>query len=102
MLPRPNHLATDVAAPTKFAEYAAMGKPILTTDVGDAAELVAKYKCGIVVDSNDSEGLKNGVLELKKKSKDDLLNMGKNSRKLAEQEFSFKKMRDDLNSILKN
>ena len=40
ILPRPSHVATEIAAPTKFAEYAAMGKPILLTNVGDAAQFI--------------------------------------------------------------
>ncbi len=60
VLPRPPHKSAEVAAPTKFAEYAAMGRPILTTDVGDAADLVRKYECGIVVDDNRPENLLRG------------------------------------------
>ena len=89
VLPRPSHIATEVAAPTKFAEYCAMGKPILTTDVGDAAELVRIYKNGLIVENNDPETLKKGILDFLKLEDDVLLNMGKNSRRLAEKEFNW-------------
>jgi len=65
VLPRPSHPATEIAAPTKFAEYTAMGKPILTTDVGDAAGFVREYKCGIVVKDNKVENLRKGINFLK-------------------------------------
>lgn len=100
VLPRPSHIATKVAAPTKFAEYAAMGKPILTTDVGDAADFVRQYGNGIVVDNNSSEVLAKGMLEFLKLSPEELKKMGENSRKLAENEFDWRKISNHLKSCL--
>lgn len=92
VLPRPSHPATEIAAPTKFAEYTAMGKPILTTNVGDAAELVNKYNCGIVVRDNRIEYLTQGILEFKNRSPKELRIMGKKARILAQNEFDWKKV----------
>ena len=92
VLPRPSHPATEIAAPTKFAEYTAMGKPILATNVGDAARFVREYKCGIVVGDNKPENLIKGINEFRDKSEEELKIMGKNSRKLAEREFNWKKV----------
>lgn len=102
VLPRPSHPATEVAAPTKFPEYLAMGKPILTTNVGDAACFVEKNHCGIVVRNNNPECLKEGIIQFKNKNKDDMRFMGVNSRKLAEKEFSIDKMDGDLSIALDN
>lgn len=102
VLPRPSHKSTEVAAPTKFAEYAAMGKPILTTDVGDAADLVRKYKCGIVIDDNSPENILNGIEKFKSLPEYKLLKMGKNARKMAEKEFSMEKMRKDLKKVIES
>lgn len=96
VLPRPSHPATEIAAPTKFAEYAAMGKPILTTNVGDAAGFVKEYKCGVVVEDNKPENLINGMNEFKNKSGKELKEMGEKSRKLAEKEFDWEKVGIDL------
>lgn len=96
VLPRPSHPATEIAAPTKFAEYAAMGKPILTTNVGDAAGFVKEYKCGVVVEDNKPEILINGINEFKSKSDDELKIFGRNSRTLAESEFDWEKVGNDL------
>jgi len=96
VLPRPSHPATEIAAPTKFAEYTAMGKPILTTDVGDAAGFVREYKCGIVVGDNKPENLREGINEFKEKSEKELEIMGINSRRLAENEFDWEKVRINL------
>ena len=92
VLPRPSHPATEIAAPTKFAEYTAMGKPILTTNVADAADFVREYKCGIVVEDNKSENLIKGINEFRDKSEEELKRMGKNSRRLAENEFDWDKV----------
>jgi glycosyltransferase involved in cell wall biosynthesis len=92
ILPRPRHPATEVAAPTKFAEYAAIGKPILTTDIGDAANFVKEYKCGIVVKDNQPENLISGINAFKSKSNKDLKEMGRNSRLLAKKEFDWEKV----------
>lgn len=89
MLPRPSHLATEMAAPTKFAEYTSMGKPVLTSNVGDAADLVNKYNSGIVVENNSVDNMVNGINQFKNITPIKLKKMGKNSRKLAENEFDW-------------
>lgn len=92
VLPRPSHLVTEIASPTKFAEYTAIEKPILTTNVGDAADFVTEYKCGIVVKDNKPENLIKGTNEFKGKTEEELKRMGRNSRKLAESEFDWEKV----------
>jgi len=100
VLPRPNHLAAEMAAPTKFAEYASMSKPILTTEVGDAANLVKIYDCGIVVADNSPENLAQGIIEFNKKTADELKIMGCNARKLAEDEFDWNHVAKYLHQII--
>lgn len=100
VLPRPYHLATDVAAPTKYSEYAAMGKPVLVTKVGDAGDFTKLYDCGIVVADNTVKNLKDGFLSFKKIKKNDLSRMGKNSRRLAESEFNWEKIIPQLDTAI--
>lgn len=100
VLPRPRHIVTEVAAPTKFAEYTAMSKPVLTTNVGDAADFVRKYECGLVVNDNSPKSLRDGFLAFKKLSAVQLENMGANSRKLAESEFDWTKILTKLSNDL--
>lgn len=102
VLPRPSHPATEVAAPTKLAEYAATGKPILTTNVGDAAFFVKKYKCGIVIENNSPENIIKGINIFKSKQKNELLEMGKNSKKMAKYELSYEKMYKDITKLIRN
>ena len=44
ILPRRRYLATVAAFPTKFAEYVALGKPVVVSDVDDTAYFVKKYR----------------------------------------------------------
>jgi len=92
VLPRPYHLATFVASPTKLSEYAAMGKPILTTNVGDAAYLVRKYSAGYVVSSNHPEDLIQGIEYFANMTNSELKLMGSRARRMAEEEFDWKKI----------
>jgi glycosyltransferase involved in cell wall biosynthesis len=96
VLPRPFHAATDIAAPTKFAEYAAMKKPILTTHVGDASKFVSNYNCGIVVTNNEVNTLINGIMQFKNKSHEELLCMGENSRYMCETEFDLRDISQNI------
>lgn len=91
ILPRPSHIATEIAAPTKFAEYTAMGKPILSTNVGDAAELIKEYDCGIVVEDNSVESLLTGINKFINIDDEKISSLGENARKLAKNEFSLRK-----------
>jgi glycosyltransferase involved in cell wall biosynthesis len=106
VLPRPSHPATEIAAPTKFAEYTAMGKPILATNVGDAAELIEKYDCGVVVSDNSVKKLVSGIHKFNEFSDVEITEMGENSRNLAEIEFGLEnngeRLIEVVESITKN
>jgi len=100
VLPRPSNIVTEVASPTKFAEYAAMSCPILATDVGDAADFIRKYKNGLLVKSNTPADLRKGILDIID-SETDFKKMSKRSRKLAEEEFNWNKLCEKLFNELK-
>lgn len=102
VLPRPWHQATEIALPTKFAEYAAMCKPVLVTNVGDVANLVVKHNCGVVVANNEKESLVEGILEFKEKSEKELREMGRNSRRMAEMEFDLNKIKYRLQEAIES
>ena len=92
VLPRPNVPIAVTAAPTKFVEYCALGKPILVTNVGDAAEWVRRYQCGIVVVDNQPTNLQAGLMEL---LSGDMSAMGRRAYRLATTEFSIDKITDE-------
>ena len=90
VLPRPSDPATVVAAPTKFAEYAAMGKPILTTPVGDPARFVREHECGLVTSGCSPSQIAEGAVQLKSAGDQALRKMGANARELAELEYDWR------------
>jgi glycosyltransferase involved in cell wall biosynthesis len=100
VLPRPICLANHFASPTKFAEYLAMKRPILATNVGDSADLIKKYNCGIVISSCTPSAIKNGIYNFLDIPEDERIKMGANARKLAESDFSIDKMEERINKCL--
>ena len=67
--------------PNKFFEYAMAGLPILVSDLPEMRKLVEQYDCGVVCESLTPDGIVNG---LKKLISRDLVKLGKNARKMAE------------------
>ena len=51
-IPRQAHPALRVALPTKFAEYLALGKPVIVSDVDETADLIRLHQCGLVAEPN--------------------------------------------------
>ena len=96
VLPTPKHPATQIVSPTKFAEYVAMGKPILSTDVGDPPQFIRTSECGFVVADNSIQSLIDGMGRFKGMTKSGLIEMGARSRKLAEENFDWNKIGSQL------
>lgn len=88
LIPRERNGATEVAMPTKFAEYLALGRPVLLTRVGEPAALVEKHRCGIVVESG-GEALAGGIRRFAALPPEERRAMGARARALAEREFSW-------------
>ena len=102
VLPRPKHIVTDIAFPTKFVEYAAAKKAILTTDVGMQADLVRNYDCGVVTDNVGVKGLNLGIEKLLADSPERLKEMGVSARRMVESEFEWSKIGQRINSAIGN
>ncbi len=73
--------------PKALIEAMACAKPIITTDVPGCREVVVNNKNGILVPVKDSHALANAIVLLAKKPRM-LDEMGQESRKLAESDFS--------------
>jgi glycosyltransferase involved in cell wall biosynthesis len=99
-IPFVSHPAGERNSPTKLAEITAMSKPVLITDVPEGAELVKRYKCGVVVKDSSPEQLAKGITYFKSRSKAELKVMGENSRRLAENELNWEKIGDNLIKIV--
>ena len=54
----------EITIPSKTQAYMAIGRPIIMGVSGDAAQLIMQANCGIVVNPEDIESIKQGILEL--------------------------------------
>ncbi|HMK33768.1 MAG TPA: glycosyltransferase family 4 protein [Desulfomonilaceae bacterium] len=88
IIPRIRHPAILHAFPTKFAEYAALGRPILVNDVDETADFVRAYECGFVSDPSP-DCLAETMLAASLTPFRELQEMGKRSRSMAEENFSW-------------
>lgn len=88
ILPRPYHRATAVAMPTKFAEYLALGKAVLVTEVDETAQFVRGHRCGLVSPPT-AAGLAQGIIQAHHSGRAKLESMGRRGRRLAEEVFSW-------------
>jgi len=91
VIPRSDVLPAEVAFPTKFAEYIAVGKPVIVTKVGEISDYVKKYDCGFVCEPT-VESIANTIRKAKDTPPEILLKMGMNGRQLAETEFDQRKI----------
>lgn len=100
MSPRPPHIASRAAFPTKFAEYASMGRPVLVTDVDETAEYTRKFNCGFVSRAT-SRGLAEAMDLAVQTPLETLAQMGRNGRKMVEKNFSWSKIGDDYADLIR-
>lgn len=78
-------------SPNKFFDYISSGLPVINNYPGWLADLIEKYKCGLVVPPCDPVAFAEALCKLaddKKTCKE----YGRNSRYLAEKQFSRKKL----------
>jgi glycosyltransferase involved in cell wall biosynthesis len=101
IIPRISHPALRHAFPTKFAEYAAMGRPIMVNDVDETADFVKKYDCGFVSDPSP-EAMARTMEEVTKISSETLAEMGNRARRMAEENFSWQQIGDEYATLVRN
>jgi glycosyltransferase involved in cell wall biosynthesis len=99
IIPRNRHPAIEVALPTKFAEYIAMGKPVIVTGVDETADFVQKYDCGLVCEPNPTS-IADAIITAKSMPSEELSQKGLNGRLLAEKEFDQKLINDKYYNFL--
>jgi len=96
-----NHPGIKHAFHTKFAEYAAMGRPILVPDVNEIADFVRKYSCGFLSDPSPAI-IAEKMEEIARVPLDTLSEMGKRARRMAEENFSWEKIGDDYAELVRS
>lgn len=87
--------------PSKLFNYMASGNPILATGKkgGDLDKTIRKYKCGIIINSDDPKKISEAICKLKEKKSKQL---GKNGKTAVKQEFNRKKQTKKLEKIYKS
>jgi colanic acid biosynthesis glycosyl transferase WcaI len=87
------HLRADplfaITIPSKTQAYMAAGKPIVMAAVGDAANLIQRADCGVVVPPENPEALAAAVIELAELDRDALRELGDNARRFYDANLSF-------------
>lgn len=101
IIPRIDHPTIRHAFPTKFAEYAAMGRPIMVNDVDETADFVRKYDCGFVSDPSP-ESMAKTMEAVAGVSSEALAAMGSRARRMAEENFSWQKIGDDYAELVRS
>lgn len=80
-------------SPNKFFDYIAAGLPVLNNYPGWLAEMIEQHQCGFAVPPEDPAAFAE-ALEKAASDRAALQAMGKNSRKLAQDQFSRKQLAD--------
>ena len=100
IVPQVKSLERNSSASTKFMEYCAASKAIIGTDVSYIGEMIKEFQCGVVAPDSTPDDLANAMLELININKSQLLDMGRNARKLAEEKFAIEKVAEQLNAMI--
>lgn len=78
-------------SPNKFFDYIGSGIPVLNNYPGWLAGMIKEHACGLVVPPDDARALADAVVWLRD-HRDELQEMGRRSRRLAESQFSRAKL----------
>ena len=85
--------------PLKLFETLACGVPIIVTDFPGQADLVRRYRCGLVIMPDDPKALVDAISYLFYNSSKRKI-MGKRGREIIEREHSWDKRAEDTDKIL--
>lgn len=89
VIPRTDHPAMRGGCPSKFAEFLAMGRPLIVTDVDEASQFVAAHACGAICQPT-AESLAEALRCAAAWSAEARAGMGANARRLAEAVFDWR------------
>ncbi|MGO9567711.1 MAG: glycosyltransferase family 4 protein [Desulfomonilaceae bacterium] len=101
VIPRIDHPALRHAFPTKFIEYASLGRPTMVNDVDETADFVRKYDCGFVSDPSPLNMAKT-MEDIAKVPVKTLAEMGNRARRMAEENFSWENIGDDYAELVRS
>jgi colanic acid biosynthesis glycosyl transferase WcaI len=85
--------------PSKLFEFWSCQKPIICTSSGETANLINRSKAGIAIPPGDKQAMIDAILYLFN-NKQTAYEMGRNGRKLVENEFSYERIREKLTDVI--
>lgn len=89
----------NVTVPARVQSYMSAGKPIVGMAGEGAKNLINDNHCGLIADAGDYRTLANNILHLYN-NPTELVEMGKNARRLYEQQYTLKHCLDNLENII--
>lgn len=89
VISRTRHPVMQGGLPSKFAEYLAMGKPLIVTNVDETAKFVSEAHCGLVCEPT-VESMSAAIRQASEWTAEERQQMGENARRLAETTFDWK------------
>ena len=98
VIPRPDSGTARAGLPSKLAEYMALGKALIVTDVGDQAAVIRDNDAGIVVAPDDAASLARALERLRHNGLRERL--GSNARATAERSLTWKTIADEIVDFL--
>lgn len=96
-LPLRNTLANQGRFPYKLTQYMSYGRPIISSHVGDIPEIFDKEEIGLLVADQPDDYAKNTSFLLNNRGL--MEKMGKNAKRLVQEEFSWDKISDSLEDL---
>lgn len=81
--------------PAKLQSYMACGMPIIASAQGETKRVIENAECGVCAPIGDAKALAEAIKRLKD---DDLIEMGKKSRKYFEKEFLKQKLMNEMDT----
>lgn len=88
-------------SPNKFFDYLAAGVPVVTNYPGWVADLIRDNHCGIATEPGDAHAFADAIEALADRLDERIL-MGKNARRLAEQQFDRDRLAAEFVDTLEN
>lgn len=98
--------ALSATVPSKLQGYMSAGRPIIASANGEAAQIVAKARAGVVCPAESGEALAHAVLRLFGMREDERAELGVNARKYFEAHYleadCVRRLAMHLNSVVSN
>ena len=90
----------NLTVPAKVQAYMSASKPIVAMLNGEGAEIIEEAQCGLAAPAGDSNKLAETILKMASLPKEELLQMGENSRNFFQANYQLSTCIDNLERIL--